>query len=1120
MTGTPQSQADALLHALDPLPYPRRMRELVAYVRQLGVRELRPLLAVLDGRGPYERHLAAVAAAAGQDIGWIAEHIADPDPAVRGTALRVAESLGVTDEAFESALDDAPEETRRLLLAVIASGRRTALADRLVVRVRDEWGDAEAARLLAGCSPEVVARLLPSLFHSVRGWKAIGKRHPQVLLDVAEQEVAALPVAMRDAWWRRYAGAVAASVRAEPERVLDLIERCGPEALPYQLQGHLAAFAAADPGRVLRMLLAKPGYFTRWGAAVGGSVLVRLVRSGADEVVAYGREAAGSGGLAELVSALPPSERLAFYRTATAGRGAGHGAVDEPLLRALPRSAVTEVARSMAEAARDRGADWDLVLLAESFLPVAEVRERLVAATRRSAADDRAQAWPLLVRNAARSGDPTAVTSVLEEMARLRNEQDPVRSAALDALTATRPALLTADAEPHLDRITVDAVEARDSSSVTRQHLSRLALSVLREHAAGGQRELVNWALRTLVRISGNTGGADLGRLDRTLRRGQEHQVFEALRPWIEAGAEKADYSLAFALTRAVGRRAAAMTELQELLWQAVRYGNDATARTALELWLEPHASRGERVARVLALEPSAGVLPCVYEVLTVNRTDLLDGVLTDPAPYGRFLTKGTVWTAPVGPYVRLWTPRQQQAAARQLAKTAADAGLPLYQRTAAIGQGALLPAVGTDFVRRWTGSSDVVLAEAALAALARTDRPGDALPELLSHTGTDRARAAVYAATRVSRRVAPDRLAGLLHEVLLSTSAKVTSRKEAVRLAAVRLPVARAADLITEAYAQPDAHRDVRAACVAFARGLLDDARVRAMLRDAAGGPPALCSAVLRVEPLELPASHRERYARLVADVCATDDEPTASAAFRALAQWAPWSPDAPDVLATAATDLDNRATWTAAALGLVVAAAATPESARGLCRALTVLAESAPGADAEELRDRPARQRIDYLADRLAAPSRTGGDTASPAALEAAGVLATYDEYVPQSVGILVARCDLDGGVQSLQSSLDRLAEATEDRPALAARTAGSLALRLDRREDRGDADALAAVARVLAGHGSHARGLLAAALVSAGGSRSDWAAPWREQLRALRRHPVADVREAALAQVTARE
>ncbi len=195
----------------------------------------------------------------------------------------------------------------------------------------------------------------------------------------------------------------------------------------------------------------------------------------------------------------------------------------------------------MAATLREGGSREMRVLGFESFLPGAEVREQLVEATWRPAAEDRAEAWPFLIRNADRSGDPEAVTAVLEEMGRLRNEQDPVREAALGALARVRPALFTEDAEPHLDRI---AVQALDSSSDTRYHLSRLAVGVLREHAASGRRELVNWALRTLVRISGNTGAADFGRLDHTLRRGQEHQVYEALRPWIKAGAEKSDYSV------------------------------------------------------------------------------------------------------------------------------------------------------------------------------------------------------------------------------------------------------------------------------------------------------------------------------------------------------------------------------------------------------------------------------------------------------------------------------------------------------------------------------------------------------------------------------------------------
>lgn len=403
------------------------------------------------------------------------------------------------------------------------------------------------------------------------------------------------------------------------------------------------------------------------------------------------------------------------------------------------------------------GGGWEMgVLRFESFLPVAEVRERLVEATRRPAAEDRVEAWQCLIRNADRSGDPEAVIAVLEDMGRLRNEQDPVREAALAALARVRPALFTKDAEPHLDRIAVDAVQAPDSSSGTRSHLSRLAVGVLREHAASGRRELVNWALRTLVRISGNTGAADLGRLDHTLRRGQEHQVYEALRPWIEAGAEKSDFSLAFALTRAVGRRAAGMHELQELLWQAIRYGRDTTAREAVARWLEPPATRGERAARILALEPSAGALESVQDIVTRSRTDLLDPLLADTPPYGRFLTKGSPWVVGVDRDIRRWVPRQQQAVARRLAALAEDDGLPLWQRAAAVEQSALVPGIGADLVRRWTASEDVVLAEAALAALARTDRPADALPELLAHAGGEHARVAVYAATQASRHAAP----------------------------------------------------------------------------------------------------------------------------------------------------------------------------------------------------------------------------------------------------------------------------------------------------------------------------------------------------------------------------
>nr|WTB32662.1 hypothetical protein OG781_27145 [Streptomyces sp. NBC_00830] len=95
----------------------------------------------------------------------------------------------------------------------------------------------------------------------------------------------------------------------------------------------------------------------------------------------------------------------------------------------------------MAVQAAERGARWDTVLAAVAYLPAAEARAHLLAATRRPAAEDRALAWPLLVRNAAGSGESTAIAVLLDDLQRLRNEQEPVRSPALTALAEVPPGL-------------------------------------------------------------------------------------------------------------------------------------------------------------------------------------------------------------------------------------------------------------------------------------------------------------------------------------------------------------------------------------------------------------------------------------------------------------------------------------------------------------------------------------------------------------------------------------------------------------------------------------------------------------------------------------------------------
>ncbi|NED06169.1 hypothetical protein G3I55_31490, partial [Streptomyces sp. SID6648] len=632
---SPLALAAALLDALEPLPHTERMSELAVRARRLAAQgALRAVLDELEDGDPYERRIAVIAAAAGRDAEWIGAHLADEDAVVRGHALRAARTLGVPDPAYERAFADAPAAVRRHLVRAIVVDRRTALADRLVVTARDTYGDIEAARLLPGCSATTVAALLPELRRSTACWSSLGHHHPGPLLDSAEEELAGLPATARDAWWQDdgHPRGIAAALPALPHRVLDLLERFGPSRLPVALRGPFGRLVAADPVRVARLAI-RPDVCTHLHRALSGTQLRRLVRALPDALlVELGRSAPDQ--LPPLLCALPPGRRAEVHEAVTEGRGEGASGttVDTGLLDALPRNRVAPVARRLAERARDRGADA-AVLLATSYLPHDEGRGPLLAASRGPVADDRATAWSLFVGSAGRSGDPAVVAAVLEDLLRLRNEQDPVRSAALTALAGVKPALFTDAVEPLLDRVAADAVEARDSSPATRSALGRLAVGVLREHAVTGQRDLLNWALRTLVRITGSSGSADFGRLDRTLRRGQEHTVFEALRPWLEAGAERSDYGLVLALARAVGRRADAMPGLQELLWQAVNYGEPSVARSAATLWLRAPAGRDERAERLLARHPSAVALPEVRRVVTHRRTDLLEACLDGTPP-------------------------------------------------------------------------------------------------------------------------------------------------------------------------------------------------------------------------------------------------------------------------------------------------------------------------------------------------------------------------------------------------------------------------------------------------------------------------------------------------------
>ncbi|MFF3687376.1 hypothetical protein [Streptomyces sp. NPDC002187] len=1133
--------AGELLAALEPLPFPERLRHMARTARSLSGAELTSLLEELDRRGPYERRLAALAALAGGQAGFLAARLTDPDRVVSGYALRAARTLPLADEAIEAAYAGASAATRNRLAGVVLAGRRTALAERLVVRLREEWGDGEATRLLAACSAGFVAALLPELAHAFGSWTRFARVHPDLLLDHAERELAGQGQQhLRAKWWERNASGVAAAAAARPERVLTLLERHGPATLPWQLCDRLGLLVTADAERVVRWIVSPDRGQQRHERLPAPGVLRKLVQADPPSLPVLGRHWRNRQHLTGLLKAMPPSRRGDFFDTAMDGMADHHPADD--VLKLLPRERRWAEVRYWVAKGPAEGWDWHEVLDTLAHGPLDEARPELLTALKRSDPDDRALVWPLLVACTGRSGERSAMADLLTLMQRLRNEQDPVRSAALGALADLHPALFTPQDVAALDRILLDALEARDSSTATRDALRRLAVGLLVESAtettggtdgagvgAEGESTLLGWALRALERITAHVGVTDFGPLHRTLRRGQEQQVFEVLRPWLEAACDKADHRLLFALTTALGHRARRMPELQRMLEDALAYGSDHTFSTAAGLWLDAPATRDERAARILELESSAAVLAPVQQVLTRRRTDLLDVLLGDEPPYGRFLVPGSRRPLPLLGDAGRWLPRQQDAAIRLAAAAVADETRPAYDRARVFLEAARVPVHGRRLALEHAEAPEVVIAEAALGALPWTDLPEETLPVLLAHAGGDRARVAVYAATRVARFASPSELGVRLGGLLTSAQGvKVTSRKEAVRLAARFLPVRQAAALLAAAYRAPDQHPDVQAAIVSVAAGLLGAPEMWDVLGEAPHGAPQVQHALVGISPWELPEAHRPRYARLVGDTCRSAHPEVRYPALNALPKWAGYAPEVASLLGRAVTDLNERTNWRQASWALVeLATSGLPHPVGGaaggslfhttVAELLTAMRRGEYEALAN--RDLPARQRLLYLVTGL---PDTPQDASGRRVKESlAQQLADDPSLVEAHAGVLRMLVDVHADLPELMARLRALADAVDGRRVLAADMGRQLATRgyVHGRAPERPETALAA-ARRLAADGSVATGMLALGLVSRLGPRLGWPEEWRTLLRQLRRHADMDVRHSAYAETTHHE
>jgi hypothetical protein len=1104
------SNVTELLAELDPLPYPERVRSLARRGRALAA-DPRSAADVADLRtgGAYERSLALTMAVVAGHAELVLPAVGDPDPQISANAISACLRAGwLTPRSVVELVGELPADARRAVYRWLRTMRRAEYADALVDAIRVRFGDIEAARVLPACSAGTVARLLPELEHAVASWRALGVRHPDVVIEYATEALGRLRPAARGRWWSRDGGGVLAARQVVPHRVLDVLERFAPASyLPGDLVDY-GVLAAADPVRVLRLLTApaRASWLSRsWLPA---ALLDRFGRLDPPELLPLGqRLRRNEAALARLLDAMPPSRRGPFHDAVMADVDTSQAVLGEVIMEVLPWRWREREARRILGLARVRD-DEAATLRFAGYLPWAEAAPALAAATRRAEAEDRAVAYELLVAAALRSRDPAAVASVVAQLAGLRNEQDPVRARALVALSSAAR-LVEAGSVAGLAAIVTDTSQARDASSASLSALRGLAVSVVQQHH--DDPDLLRWALQTFERLFQGHHLPPLGRLDTTLRRDQEQQLFGAVRSWIEAGMARGRYEPLFAVTRALGRRAWRLPELQELVRRAIRPGTVSSVLTqAVTLWLADPTSRGDRVAEVLATDSSTVTLGPVWQAICGRRTDLLDSVLLGGGPSGRLLTAGVRWVPGQAYRIDRWLPRQRQAYADLQAKVAADAGATLWARVAAIAAVARVPSHGWPILERYLDSANTNLAEAAIAGLAWTDRPADALPRLLAHADGDRARVAIYAASRAARFVPPARLTGLLPPIA-GGRGKLTSRKEALRLLA-RLGPPEAMETLASAWRQDGQHRDVRATIAAAATRRLEVATSWEIVEAAARGSREEMRAVLARPAAMVAERDRSRYAALVVAICGSADRVASRTAWTMLTGWTPWAPELAPTVTAAASDLDDHSGWPGVATAVAVLLDHRPVLDAVLVELVRLdTADEDPGGPA---RDRPARRRIDTLVDRVTGwADRADPDNDRGPVREAARWLAQQPAFVPQAARLLLhlARLDAADPAEPV-SDLTEVGQLAADRPVLAGALAARLRRALRTRSGSWHTSTVLATAAVLAGGSDPAAGLLAVALAGAGAEQG-WTPQWREVVHRLRRHPAADVRCAAL-------
>lgn len=1054
-------KAAELLSLLDPLSYPERQLNLARIARKTGPSELRPLLQSLDA-DLYQAHCALTMASVVGDAEFLLSAFSWQWPQARKRAAALVADASVVPIGLLEATFRLDMTSRQAFFRKIRRVGREDLAALLIAPVKERFGPKEACLLLGGLPENDFKTWLSRLAYRLESWRTPAGRYPELVLAYMEEELKRCGRPWREEVWRRFSSALGILAQKMPKALLQLTSELGsPRAVWWLFGPHWGTLASKEPQLLIDLLLSNEyrGFWKQHGLPAG--VLSRLRTFDLETRLALVEPLAGSERhLEQALQAVPPSQRKALFEGATAHLDLSQQLWGPNFMKVLPHSVrAAEAERMLALPAVSSNLESTIYRLGQ--LPPDKADEALRELVRNPKAETRA-----LVRAAIFTGPGlyrARLEETVSELRTLKNEADPVRFNALQALSFWPYCCSKEEHIPDLRAVLQDVCEARDTSESTRSAFRRMALRWI--ELAGVESPLFDFGLEVLKSLSDASAALYLPSI-RNFSEERREALLKALLPRVDKEIERENFHPLFALCNSLGDRVWEHPSIENRLRALTSHSQEWDAKRAILHWLSHPKKRAERVEELLRQDPSSIAVPSVLNIVGRQRQDLLDPYLQKKPTKGRFLSGDTIYVLPLYGEFHLWLPRQQQAFAEIHSLVYSDQERTLASRAHSIRLVGELCFLSDEPIKPYLEHSELSLREAALGSTRDPEA-------LLAHLNSQEARVAAYRLGRLVRDSRPEEAGKILMRGLALPN-KLTAKKELYRL----LGLFRELRPLADAWREENQHRDLRVAILHAWQEMLDLPEARELFQEAFRADDHwLVRAALAVPRNALPQRHRIEWVEQIQTLVEHPEPTLGSVVWLKLRSWAA---EAPERLALTAveglTDLDSTAWRQAVELLLSCALVQDGHLAMSARRLVEQDSESREG------RDLPARQRLRHLVNR----ARAEDDDSLRTQLlkELAGVT------LPEAWQRFTVRASTDSWAK-----MAREVETFEEMEALIS------AVKLEVARPCWEPDDVIKVARELAGDESPTARRLAVDLLAHAGTRTRWNETCRELLEQLR-------------------